>query len=179
MVKKSIAREYANALSKTVTKESFKVCIQNAMDFGNILKEFPKIVKVFENPAISKEKKENIVELIGKMANFDPTFVSFLKLLVEKRRISLLDEIAKELITLFDKSEGIVRGTIFTAQQLSQEEKEKIQKELEEKLKKKVILREEIRPEVLGGFKVQIGSKVFDATFANSLVELKNYLLKR
>ncbi|NMB99946.1 MAG: ATP synthase F1 subunit delta [Thermoanaerobaculaceae bacterium] len=179
MVKKSVAREYAKALSDSVSPSLFKICAQNASVFGKILKDIPKIVKVFENPAISSEKKAELIDLIGKSANFDQIFSSFLKLVVEKRRISLWNDIEKEIYEISDQIDGVVRGKIVSFPALSEKEKEEIQKEISAKLNKKVVLIEETDPKVIGGFKVKIGSKVFDSTFETALAEMKNYLLKR
>jgi F-type H+-transporting ATPase subunit delta len=179
MVKKSVAREYAKALFDSVSPSVFKTCVQNSADFGKILKDFPKIVKIFENPSISSEKKAELIDLIGKNAQFDQVFVSFLKLVVEKRRISLWNDIEKEVYEISDQMDGIVRGKIVSFPPLSQKEKEEIQKEISAKLNKRVVLTEESDPNVIGGFRVKLGSKVFDSTFETTLKEMKNYLLKR
>lgn len=179
MVKKSIAKEYAKSLFDSVSPSVFKTCVQNATDFGNILKEIPQFVKILENPSISSEKKAELIDLIGKNSNFETFFVSFLKLVVEKRRISLWSDIEKEIYEISDKMEGTVRGTLICFPPPSEKEKEEIEKEISVKLKKKVILTQETDPNVIGGFKVKIGSKVFDSTFETALNELKNYLLKR
>lgn len=179
MVKKSVAREYAKALLDSASPAVFKICAQNSADFGKILKDIPKIVKVFENPAISSQKKAELIDLIGKSANFDKVFVSFLKLVVEKRRISLWNDIEKEIFEISDQIDGVVRGSVVSFPALSEKEKEEIQKEISAKLNKKVVLKEESDPKVIGGFKIKIGTKVFDSTFETALKEMKNYLLKR
>lgn len=179
MVKKSIAREYAKSLFDSVSPSLFEKCIQNCLVFTQILNENPKIVKVFENPSISKEKKAELLNLIGKNYNFEDVFVSFLKLVVERGRISIWNVIEKELLNIKDQVDGVVRGTIVSTYHLTSKEKEVIESELSSKLGKKVILKEEINPKIIGGYKVNIGSKVFDSTFETALFDMKNYLLKR
>ncbi|MCX7830946.1 MAG: hypothetical protein N2445_07810, partial [Acidobacteria bacterium] len=71
MAKKGVGKEFAKALYESYSPSVFNICAKNALDFGEILKSVSEITKVLENPAISKEKKLELVDLIGKTAKFD------------------------------------------------------------------------------------------------------------
>jgi hypothetical protein len=59
------------------------------------------IVGVMANPVLSDSKKKDLIAKMAKEGSFSPLFVSFLNLLVDKRRISLVDEILADFEEIY------------------------------------------------------------------------------
>ena len=59
------------------------------------------IVGVMSNPVLSDSKKKDLIAKMAKEGSFSPLFVSFLNLLVDKRRIALVDEILADFEEIY------------------------------------------------------------------------------
>ena len=59
------------------------------------------IVGVLSNPVLTDAKKKDLIAKMAKEGSFSPLFVSFLNLLVDKRRISLVDEILADFEEIY------------------------------------------------------------------------------
>lgn len=178
MVKSTIAKRYALSYLSNINKEDYNQGVENCRIFNEVLSNFPQLTMLLESPAISIEEKREIINAISKSLNFDENFISFLNLLVENRRISIFGDITLKAEEIVDSFMGIVKGEIVSFKPLSKEKKETIEREVSKRIGKKTILIEKRDESVLGGFKVKVGSLVFDATYRNALNEIKNYLLK-
>jgi F-type H+-transporting ATPase subunit delta len=179
MIKKSIAKEYANSLYAVAGREKIKSIAEEAKFFSAVLEEYGQISRIFANPAISRESKERLVDTLGERAGFDGHFVSFIKLVIEKRRISIWREIVSSLLDICDEAEGVVRGKVMSAKPLSQKQKEVLEGEIAKKMNKKVFLEPKPAPELIGGYEVKIGSLVYDGSLRRAFEDIRTSLLKR
>ncbi len=59
------------------------------------------IASVLANPVLSDEKKKDLVAKIAKEGSFSPVFVSFLNLLINKRRINLINQVLAEFEAIY------------------------------------------------------------------------------
>ncbi len=59
------------------------------------------ILSVLGNPVLADSKKKDLIAKMAKEGSFSPLFVSFLNLLVDKRRIVLVDEVLAEFEEIF------------------------------------------------------------------------------
>ena len=59
------------------------------------------IASVLSNPVLSDAKKKDLVAKIAKEGSFSPVFVSFLNLLISKRRINLIDQVLAEFEAIY------------------------------------------------------------------------------
>lgn len=112
---------------------------------------------------VRKYNKEEIVKGV----------VSFLK---DSNQEGAISEVASALtsLTTVDKEKKIAH--IFTPIVFSQEDKDQIQKKLEEIAGHEIILKEKADKKLLGGFKVKLGDWVYDASLSGQLESLKNEL---
>jgi F-type H+-transporting ATPase subunit delta len=99
--------------------------------------------------------------------------------LVADNQQFLVPKIIKEFSDLWDREEGKVVATIQTVSPVSLEVKEAVAKYLQTKIKTTSLdLQEELVPELLGGFILRYQDKILDASWQNTLKNLKNYLNK-
>ena len=89
---------------------------------------------------------------------------AFVDLLLRKRRLGLLAEIAGEFEALVERSQGIRRAHVVSAVPLSDAERARLQATLEGFTKGGIKLTAEVDPAVLGGALVRIGDRVVDRT---------------
>merc|ERR1712178_402047 len=111
------------------------------------------------------------------MGQIDGSTLKFLFLLVDRGRIEVLDSIAQKFLELSYKQESIEIAKITSSIQLSAEQ----QKQIAEKLKvitgaKQIKLALKIDPKLIGGFTIEIGSKMSDTSILGQLKQISNLL---
>lgn len=133
--------------------------------------------RAIESPVIRSEVKETILSEIfsGKV---DDESMKFIKFIVSKGRESLLPSIAKRYLELRDEHLGIVQASVFSAFELSGEQKDQLKKRFETSLGKKVIFSYQIDNSLLGGFVAKLGDTIYDASVKHQLNLLKKHFVK-
>lgn len=139
-----------------------QVCDQNK-DFVNMLK----------SPLIFSDKKQEIIDLIfGKHFKSELT-KNFLQIIIRKKREPYLRDIAIVFLDLYDQEKNITRGTLTSASALTDDQRKLILDQVEKDLGTTFNLEEEIDPELIGGFVLRVGDRLFDGSIAASVRQLK------
>lgn len=122
---------------------------------------------------------EEVLKSIEEIFSFlkGKSSIPFLKLLYEKHLISHFEDIATEFISLCNDELGIKEGIAYSAAPLSKEKLTKIEKALSNKLGAEVSLENRVEKSLLGGVRVFVDGKVFDASLSGKLESLRNSLL--
>lgn len=134
-------------------------------------------LRVFlRSPVIKPDVKVKALEKVmgGRLSRL-------LKLFIEKltraRRENLLGEIATDFVAMCDKAEGRAVARLQVAWPTPLELKEEIKKRVLHQLKPEGIrtleIEEIVRPELIGGFILQVGDKRVDASYSGKLNQLK------
>jgi F-type H+-transporting ATPase subunit delta len=97
-------------------------------------------------------------------------------LLATRGRLDLLADIADEYQRLLDSYHGIERGEVVTAISLDDEVKLKLAEHLSAVVGRKVVLKSEVDPGVIGGFVARVGGKLVDGSTRSQLEALKREL---
>lgn len=158
---KRIARNYAQVL--------FDVSIEKkAMDalfisFSTLLQEIKEnflLKKLLKNPLLSKEdQKKTLMNFV------DQSLSSFFFFIIEKKRLPLLDLIAEEFIELFEAHKNRGRAFLETAHPFTQNQKKCLRDRIQKFLDLDSLeIQEKINPQLLGGFRLKIKGKIFDAS---------------
>jgi len=127
---------------------------------------------LFASPVVSREKKIAVVRALFRERVHD-LVVRFLELLVEKNRESLFAEIASAYRELRDDELGIVEAVATTPRPMTAETESGLRSVLERQTGKRIRLRVETDPSLIGGLVVRIGDIVHDGSVSNSLAQLR------
>jgi F-type H+-transporting ATPase subunit delta len=76
-------------------------------------------------------------------------------------------------LELYDRDKHIQRGKLISAQPMSDEQIAAIKKEVEKETGDTFEMDVEVDPELIGGFVLHIGDRLFDGSVASSLRKLK------
>lgn len=132
---------------------------------------------VLENPLVAESARESLLkELAGRLAMGEPA-TNALRLIARRRRLPVLSDIASRLGTLSDEKAGIVRATVVTAVPLPEEIYSQLQSKIESHTKKRVVLKREQDPALIGGIITKIGDNTIDGSIRGRLEELTRQLL--
>ena len=172
-----VAEPYAEALLDLAkSTDSLKETTNDMNIVSQFLANSSDLKKFLGNPLITKEAKKNVVkDILGEQIS--ASTLKFLLLLVDRNRIEVLDSIAKKYLELSYKQESIEIAKITSSIQLSAGQ----QKEIAEKLKvitgaKQIKLALKVDPQLIGGFTIEIGSKMIDTSIRGQLKQI-SYLL--
>lgn len=171
-----IAQPYAEAFLELATKNSLDTTINDLNCLSTTLTSSTDLQKLLSNPLVNSENKKSIIKSIfGE--KIDSTTLKFLLVLCDRGRISYLGSILEKAIELAYKAASIeiVKVTSSTAFSSSQQES------LISKLKKmtgaeQIKLEINTNPDLIGGFIVQVGSKIIDTSIQGQLRDLSSYL---
>jgi F-type H+-transporting ATPase subunit delta len=120
-------------------------------------------------------KKKLIDEAVVDLKAAEPV-ANLLRLLLEKRRFGILPEIAQSYRDLLDEQIGLVRATVVSAVPLDGAALARLRVALQRKVGRRVELAAQTDASVVGGLRVHVGAKVYDATIANHLTRLRESL---
>lgn len=95
--------------------------------------------------------------------------INFIQLLVRNGRLSVLDDVARQYESLKSEDEGVVSAVIQSAFDLDKAQVKAIADILSKKLDKKISPSVTIDPNLIGGVKVYVGDKVWDASVRGRL----------
>ena len=132
--------------------------------------------KFLANPLVARKTKKSVLkDVLGEQ--IQPKTLTFLMLLVDRGRIAFLGDIAQKFLELSYKEESIEIAKVISAVSLSLEQ----QKGLAEKLKeitgaKQIKLALKVDPHLIGGFTVEIGSKLIDTSIRGQLKKISTLL---
>ena len=132
----------------------------------------PDFELMLKSPLINAGKKQTIIDLtIGK--HFSEITKNLVQIIVRKKREAYLPDITDRFLFLYDKEKNITRGSLTSAQTLSDEVRKQIVSMVEKDLGTNFILDEKVDPELIGGFVLRIGDKLYDGSVATGLRKLR------
>lgn len=174
-----IAERYAESLIE-FGKDGKLSYIAIATDLASVLtiiSHSQDLYTTLTNPLISAQDKENIIDAVFEK-DVDVLIKNFLKLLVEKNRFNLIYDIVNVYNTLLDDINGIVRVEVVSAIDLNDDEKNRIQDKLAEKLSKQISVKYNTNPAIIAGLQVKMGDDIIDMSVLHKLEEFKKTITK-
>lgn len=138
-----------------------RVCLEN--------KEFRLLLK---SPIIKTDKKIKAFEQIFR-EKLTKTSINFLKIITNKKRESLLENISSSFILKYKEYKNIMEATVTTAGPLSEDLKEEIIRYIKQKVHVDVDLKHVIDKKIIGGIIIQIGDKQLDISVSSEILKLK------
>ena len=124
---------------------------------------------VLESPKVPFNEKSKL--LSGQMKN--PLLLNLLLMLISKGRLNIIGQIAEEYGRLLNCHHGIEVAEVTTAVPLAKEDEAKLARRLEGIVGKKVEIKAEVDPSVIGGFVARIGDRLMDGSLRSKLSALK------
>lgn len=134
--------------------------------------------RVLDSPGYTAEDKGRVLTALGAKAEFNPTTQNFLGVLAANRRASALPAVIAGFERLSAAHRGVVAAELTSAVTLTAQQVEGVKAALSQALGKDPEITTRVDPTILGGLKVKVGSRLFDASLRSKLDSLK-FALKR
>lgn len=173
----NISKRYARAFFEIANDEKQIEPYYNELNqFASIVSQNKSLKDFLANPIFEQAGKKIVVDNIIAKMKFSNMTVSFLRLLVDKKRIDILGDIVICYRQLMDETLKKVRVTVKTAFSLSDELKSVISSSLEKSMGKKVDMTVEEDATLLGGVVIGVGDTLYDGSIKNQLNNMRNLL---
>jgi F-type H+-transporting ATPase subunit delta len=130
------------------------------------------------SPVFSIDERRAVLDAVLPRVGFHPLANNLLRLVNDKRRFDRIADIVAAYEALADDRAGRARVTVQTAEPLSPQLEAEVRHALEAVTHKTVVLRTEVRPELIGGLVAKVGDVVYDSSIRTRLEQLKQALLK-
>jgi F-type H+-transporting ATPase subunit delta len=134
--------------------------------------------RLIASPAFSSEDKGKALSAISRQAGFSQTTRKFLGLVAANGRVSALNGVIAAFQRLAARHRGAVAAEVTSAVELTPEQQRSLQASLRQALGKDPEITTRVDPSILGGLRVRVGSRLYDASLRSKLDQMK-FALKR
>jgi len=169
-----IANRYAKSILDLAMEQDKLQAVFQDMEYLRSAFESRELYNLIKSPIISKDRKQKVLDALftGKL---DPLSKSFIDIVLRKGREDLLPEIVKAFETQYKAHKKITEVKLITAAPLSNEKLEAIKsKLLDSKVTdESVEISTVVDPDIIGGFIIEVGDKLYDASVSHKLAKLR------
>jgi F-type H+-transporting ATPase subunit delta len=142
---------------------------ENANTVLETLTSSTELSEFLVNPFTKADAKKAVVRQLLE-SNVHPYFLNFVLLLVDRRRIFLLEGICRQYRVLLRKLRNTVLAEVASTIELSDAQRESVIRKVKEMSQAtEVELETKIDPELIGGVIIKVGSQVLDASIRGQL----------
>jgi len=175
-----VASVYAEALLGAAEKAGPIAALLDEFDalVAEVLERFPKFEELLASGVISHEEKVGILDrvLAGRISAL---LLNFLKVLSRRGRLDCLRAIHRQVHELARKRAGQVSVYVTSAVPLDAGVAERLRTTLRPLVDGEPILHTAVDPNLLGGIVVRVGDRIYDASVARQLENLRQQMIHR
>ena len=174
----AINSRYARALADVAVEKKLDADKLSAElhSLSQALESSVELRAVLETPAVPASQKLKVLDAVVAKLGASPVARNFLAVLVQNRRISALDEIARLFEVEMNERRGFSEAEVTSWRDLGEEEKSSLASSLEAATGKKIRARYQKDESILGGARIRVGSTIWDGSVRGQLRKLKEQL---
>jgi F-type H+-transporting ATPase subunit delta len=172
-----LAQPYAEALLDITTKEgALDKVIHDLTSLSTVLSESSDLRKALANPVLSSLAKKEIIKSVLK-DSVSNTIIKFLMVLCDRGRIGYLTDIVEKALELAYQKASIQVAYVTSSLEFTSSQEEALITKLQTMTgASQIKLKLSIDESLLGGFIVQVGSRIIDNSVKGQLRQLSSYL---
>ncbi|MBN2340904.1 MAG: ATP synthase F1 subunit delta [Deltaproteobacteria bacterium] len=178
MVTGSIARRWAKALFLLAEQENMLLAVTKEVDrVADAWNSSDELQAAMSNPMLDSKVRTSIfMEVVDKLA-VSKTTRNFFSLLNEKKRVSEISAISRELQMLADKKENRIRAEVVSAAPVNETVVASIKAAIEASTRKTVVVSKRVDESLIGGIVTRVGDLVYDGSIRTQLNRIKEDML--
>ncbi|WP_048601501.1 F0F1 ATP synthase subunit delta [Rubeoparvulum massiliense] len=172
-----VARRYAKALFEvTIERKTLDRTEEELQTILQALQDQPQLFTLLFHPKIGRDEKKKIVKEVFASILSQET-ENFLFLLIDSGRLATLTDIVHVYTKLANEARGVEEAVVYSTQALPEAELTKVAETFSQAIGKKLRVRNEVKPEIVGGLVVRVGDRVYDGSLRLQLQRFQNGLL--
>lgn len=157
---RSLARRYARGLADASPKDLAQTA--SALEgWRETLAHSADLADLLSDPRLPRPVRSDVARDIFSKLNAPPPLLNLIALLIDENRFGLLSPIHDAFVGEREKREGIQHILIETPVTLADPVRERIRSRLAETLRCHIRLEERLRPGILGGINLRMGSRIW------------------
>ena len=172
----AVANRYARALVDIVMAPGSALKPEDAVTqlaaIQALIHESAELRTALETPAIQNSRKRAVMAKLLERIGGSPLIRNFVYVVIDHRRIGVIGEIREAFEQQLDERLGFVRAEVSSAAPLSAPMSANLEAGLSKLTGKRMRLRFDVDPALLGGVVARIGSTVYDGSVRGELREL-------
>jgi F-type H+-transporting ATPase subunit delta len=179
MSQSQVATVYADALLELAgTDATLEEIEQEILEVNRILFSDKEVREFVLSPMIGMDDKESVLNkaLHGQVRELVSSYIGLLN---QKNRLEFLPEITEVFSKGVDRVRGRRKVVVTSREPLVDQALDRIRKKLENKYNVKVLIENQISDKMIGGFKIQMGDILVDASIRTKLSTIKQSLLSK
>ena len=173
-----LAARYAKSLIDLANETNQLEAVYNDMQYLQaVCKESREFLALLRSPVVKADKKITIVEAVtGK--NISELTAAFNRLLITKGREAYLPEVITSFVDQYNHQNGIHTVTLTTAVPVTEAVKQQIIGQVKgQKNMSNIDLKTIVDEDIIGGFVLEVGDQLVDASIAYDLKKIKSQFL--
>ncbi len=176
----SLTNTYARAFADVVFAQRLDAAkaLQEVQSLAQLVAGSKELRAVWEAPSIPAEQKRGVLDAIVARQGISRPVRNFLAVLIDHRRVSLLELIVKQLEQEINQRLGFAEAEITSARELSGPERRELEAQVEQLTGKKVRARYVRDASILGGAIVKVGSTIYDGSVKGRLERMREQLVE-
>ena len=169
-----ISDRYASALyDLSAEKNIVDFVLDDLIFLQKCIQENKDLKLLVKSPIIISSDKLNIFEKILSKKKSDELTNTFLKVISNNKRFAKLSSIISQFININSQKRGDVLADVISAEELVDDQKNRIKNQLKSILGKKLSLNFNVDKKIIGGLIIKVGSKMVDSSLATKINKLK------
>ncbi|MAM17724.1 MAG: ATP synthase F1 subunit delta [Christiangramia sp.] len=175
MVGARAAKRYAKAiLSLAKDKGTAKAVYSDMQSIRQTMLGSRELQGFLGSPIIKNSLKKS--SLLAIFKNLDETTKGSIDVLLENGRINILEVVAREYISFYNKDNQIQEAVVTTAVPLDADLEKQVLAKVKELTGSEASLKKMIDKSIIGGFILRVGDLQYDASVARNLADAKRRL---
>lgn len=174
----AIAGRYARALADLAGREPKRLEeLASELDLlARVVGSDARLTRFLASPSVKRDQKDAVLDTLAGKAKLSELTRRFLGVLLDNGRVADLPDIAAAFGEIKDAALGILPAETTVAVRLTEKEEGSLRSALETMTGRTIRLTVTVDPEVLGGARTRIGSRVYDGTLRSRLDILRRRL---
>ncbi|WP_044896339.1 F0F1 ATP synthase subunit delta [Bacillus alveayuensis] len=174
-----VAKRYALALFQIAKeKESIDQFAEELRVVKQVFTENSDLLQVLAHPKVSLENKKAMLK--EAFASLTTEVLNTLLLLVENKRINIVNELQDRYVQLANEEQGTEDAKVYSVRPLKDEELKALSEVFAKKIGKQSLRLENIIDQsLIGGIKLRIGNRIYDGSVSGKLERIERELVAK
>ena len=170
-----VEKTYGDALFELILEETPNKLSEAKAELAavnSVISDVPELIKLSKTPTVEKKEKLELMESAfkGKLSQY---IYNFLLVLTEAERLDYFGKVTEYFGQRCNEHLGIAEITVVTCQPLAETAKKDLSAKMEKLLGKKIEMKEELDPSIIGGIVVKNGNTTLDGSVKARLRALR------
>jgi F-type H+-transporting ATPase subunit delta len=168
-----IAKRYAKPILELAEEKKQLDQVKDDMQqFADLCEANKDLVNLLKSPIIAHLKKAEILRVMFKGKMNDLTLTAF-DIITRKNRESVLPDIAREFLTMYNNKMGYQKASVTTTFPLDAKLRKTFTDVVKDVTGKTPVLEESVDASLIGGYTLKLGDRQIDESVSGKLKELR------